>query len=149
MYQIHRVDRGVITRLWEKLHNSKGVFLDGPGRDLQTFARFLQDSAFFVQGEGFTLTFDTTKDPSMVKAHGFIYGMQPIRDKSLIREAFKLVQESFNLRRIEITFPYQVRQLHVILREVGFSEEGRLRAYFDWNNAVYDAALYSLVREGE
>lgn len=147
MYQIHRVSRQWITFLWDNVHNGRGPFLHGPGASFDTFSAFINAAEFIVIGDEFALTFDATDDPAYMRAHGFIYGLAPIRNKDLIREAFHGMLEHLKLRRIDITFPYQNRQLHAILKQVGFTYEGALRKYFDWNEYIYDAALYSLTRE--
>ena len=147
MCQIRRVNRQWIDWLWSQVRNGTGPFLQGPGASFAGFAAFIQDSEFLVIGDGFTLTFDSTGDSEYMRAHGFIYSLRPIRNKRLIREAFQHAQQHLGLRRIDITFPYQNRQLHAILEQAGFEYEGTLRKYFNWNDHVYDAAIYSLITE--
>lgn len=147
MCQIRRVNRQWIDWLWTQVRGGTGPFLQGPGATFRGFIDFINQADFIVVGDGFTLTFDPTDDPAYMRAHGFIYSLRPIRSKRLIKQAFEHTMKQLELRRIDITFPYQTRQLHAILKEAGFTQEGVLRKYFDWNGHIYDAAIYSLTRE--
>ena len=147
MYQLHRVNRQLIDANWQRIKNSGGPFLKGPAASYGQFESFLSQAAFAVELDYGLLTFDRTHDKEVLRVHGFFWSPKVFRYTSELSQVAHCVCHIGNYRRLEITFPMQIRGIHAIVKGAGFTYEGCLRSYFKWSNEVYDAAMYSFIVE--
>ncbi len=146
MYQIRRADNDFIVDTWQRLRSAGGNFRNEIGTDFESFHKALRNTAFVVPLNGGILYFEKRDDPEVLQVHGLFWSHKIFSQEVVLKRVGTDLLKN-NVRRLECTFPFETKGLHVIMQMAGFEFEGRLRKHFNWQGNIYDGAIYSRVKE--
>lgn len=135
--------------LWEKARHHARMFSDATrGDPVQFWRNMLKDSVILEtdDGEGI-LTLSNVKPGLCAEAHLTMFDHKLSPRKELIRQCMVWAFITFDLHRIEVFIPALGHTLRRVLKDIGFTEEGRLRNRSWYQGELIDTIVLSMLRE--
>lgn len=145
-FQVEAITTDRLAELYARVQSSVSIYTSYGLAGYEDFVRYMRDAVLVVRFSFGLAIAKRGEYPHIVDAHLVVWNSGVFRERGALFAAARQVMDLTGSTRVETKFPSHIRGLHVILRNEGFVEEGKLRNYMQVGSEYFDASIYAVVR---
>ena len=139
-----------VKELWDKLHVIDGLFDDMTKGNFQLFVSRLQapDSVWLEREDGNGILYLTSVIPGLSAFGHVVYWDKRLRGREdFTLECLHWLMDMLRLRKVNVWLPDYSKAAHAFIKRLGFTQEGKLRAWSFSGGKLFDMHTFGIMYE--